>query len=98
VLENCESNVIIVKKEYGGAEEHTSKLQVIQAEEEERLRRIEEDGPAEIHDLSKEDVVRLEEEERQRRLKEDSIFSKDNLNKLIHTYQFQEEIHKAGTK
>jgi nucleotide-binding universal stress UspA family protein len=92
VLENADVNVIVVKKEFGGPEEHASKLQVIQAEEEERLRRIEEDGPAELHEVAKEEVIKLEEEERQRRILEDHIFSKQNLNKLIHTYQFQEEI------
>ena len=34
----------------------------------------------------------MEEKERQRRIKEDGVFTKNNLGKLIHTYQFQEEI------
>lgn len=57
----------------------------------ERLRRLEEEGPAEVHD-NKDAVLKLEEAERERRMKEDAVFTKDNFSKLIHTYQFQEEI------
>jgi len=93
VLENAECNVIVIKKEFGGEEEHVSKLQVIQAEEEERVRRMME-GPEEIHYGTKSDVISAEEEERQRRINEDASFSKDNLNKLIQIYQFQDELKK----
>jgi len=94
VLENADANVIVVKKEFGGPEQHDSKLLVIQAEEDERLRRIGEDGPAEIHDVNKDDVIKLEEEERARRLKEDTLAKRTNnkMNQLIHTYEFQEEV------
>jgi len=92
VLENAECNVIIIKREFGGEEEHEPKAKIIQAEEEERLRRIEEEGPAIIHDVTKEQVIQAEEAERRRRMKEDGAFTKDNINKLVHFYQFQDEL------
>jgi len=92
VLENAVANVMVIKNEFGAPEEHISKQQIIQAEEEERLRRIEEEGPSEVHEVGKEQVVKMEEEERQRRMKEDGYFSKDNFKRLIDTYQFQEEL------
>jgi len=92
VLENSECNVVVIKKEFGGEEEHESRAKIIQVEEEERLRRIEEDGPQEIHDTTKEEVVKAEEEERKRRIQEDGTFTKENINKLVHFYQFQDEL------
>jgi len=93
VMENADCDVIIVKRPFGPAEEHGStdlKAQVIQAEEHERLRRIEEaDEKPEIeHDTTLDEVKAAEEAERARRVKE-------RPGNLTH-YQFLDDIVALG--
>jgi hypothetical protein len=83
----------VVKKPFGAPEEHDQKAAVIQAEEAERVRREEEEGPAELHESDLSEVRRAEEEERERRLKEDGeIMSRENIDKLFSIYKFQENL------
>lgn len=93
VVENAECNVIVVKKPFGAPEEHDQKTAVIQAEEGERLRREEEEGPAEVHESDLSAIKKAEEEERERRIKEDGeMLSKDSIDKLFSIYKFQEKL------
>eukprot|EP01127_Copromyxa_protea_P021174 TRINITY_DN7208_c0_g1_i3.p2 TRINITY_DN7208_c0_g1~~TRINITY_DN7208_c0_g1_i3.p2 ORF type:complete len:141 (-),score=47.19 TRINITY_DN7208_c0_g1_i3:56-478(-) len=89
VVENAESNVIVVKQPFGDAEEHENIATVIQAEEHERLRREGEEGPAEIHESNLKEVKLAEEKERTRRLSEDA---EKNIERLFSLYKFQEEL------
>jgi len=97
VMENADCDVIIVKRQFGPAEEHGSfdlKSQVIQAEEHERLRRLEEaeEQPAIEHDVTIDEIKAAEETERARRLKEQRSTS---AGRLTH-YQFHNDILKLG--
>lgn len=95
VVENAECNVVVVKKPFGAPEEHDQKAAVIQAEESERLRREEEEGPAEVHESNLYAIKKAEEDERQRRLKEDSeMLSKEGIDRLFSIYKFQEDLKK----
>lgn len=96
VVENAECNVIVVKNPFGPPEERgasTTKAKVVQAEEHERIRRIEEEGPAEIHDTTIEDIKNAEEIERARRIEEQAHLGKQLKNLIVH-YKFHEEINK----
>jgi len=92
-VENAECNVIVVKVPVGEEEEHDSRSKIIQEEEHERVRRIEEDlklaGETDEQKLETLKAVKeAEEEERIRRIKEDGDFSKDK----IKLYKFLDEI------
>jgi hypothetical protein len=89
VVENAECNVIVIKQPFGAAEEHDSKIAVIQAEEIERIRREEEEGPAEVHDVTLSAIKKAEEAERSRRLKEDAEI---NVEKMFAIYKFHEQL------
>jgi len=91
-LENANCNVMIVKIPFGP--ECAKKVDAIIAEEHERIRRIEE-GPAEIHDTTRQAVVNAEEIERERRMAEQASLGK-TLDKFIHHYQFHDEILKLN--
>jgi len=84
--------VIVVKQPFGPPEEHDKKTAVIQAEEHERVRREEEDGPAEVHESNLSAIKQAEEEERQRRMSRDDAGTKEGIDKLIHIYKFQEDL------
>lgn len=69
VVENADCNVTVVKHPYGPPEERgnvATKASVVAQEEHERIRRIEEEGPAEIHESDLQKVKELEEAERTR--------------------------------
>jgi len=94
IVENAEANVIIVKIPPGAEEEHSDKTKVIQLEEEERIRRVQEE--AKIHQQEAQQsqdalkkVHEVEEQERARRIAE----TKDqSLDKLIHVFAFHDEL------
>jgi nucleotide-binding universal stress UspA family protein len=98
VLENANCNVIVVKTSMGPPEEHALKTKVIQAEEHERLRRIEEEDsfPAEVHDATLDQIKEAEEIERTRRMGEQARSSSTELKKFITHYQFHDDILKLG--
>jgi len=100
VMENAECDVIIVKRQFGPAEEHGSfdlKSQVIQAEEHERLRRIEEaeEAPEIEHDVTIDEIKEAEETERARRVREQPSLKDLKPGRLTH-YQFHDDILKLG--
>jgi nucleotide-binding universal stress UspA family protein len=97
VVENAECNVIVIKKPFGAPEEHEKKSSIIQAEEAERVRREEEDGPAEVHDTSVADIKAQEEAERQRRIKEDGDHSSVSIDKLFSVYKFQSQLSSSSS-
>lgn len=85
----------MVKKPFGAPEEHDQKTAVIQAEESERLRREEEEGPAEVHESNLSAIKKAEEEERERRIKEDGeMMSRESIDRLFSIYKFQENFKK----
>jgi len=94
VVENAEANVIVVKLPPGAEEEHSDKSKVIQMEEEERIRRVQEDSKmnqleAEASKKDLEQVHQAEEAERARRIAE----TKDqSLDQLIHVFAFHDEL------
>jgi len=94
-VENCQCNVTVIKAPFGPAEEHDSKVEVIAAEEHERIRRLEEDSPAEVHDLSV-DVKAVEENERRRRMDEQAHLGGQMLHKVISHYKFHDDILKLN--
>uniref|UniRef100_A0A6B2LI91 UspA domain-containing protein n=1 Tax=Arcella intermedia TaxID=1963864 RepID=A0A6B2LI91_9EUKA len=86
IVENAECNVIVVKLPPGPQEEHSDKTKIIQLEEAERIRRVEEEHKIDqlAEDERKkelEQVNALEEEERKRRIEEAKKTG-------IHLYQF----------
>jgi len=98
VMENAECDVIIVKRQFGPAEEHGSydlKARVIQAEEHERLRRLEEaeEIPEIEHDVTIDEIKEAEETERARRVKE--LKGRQIPGDITH-FQFQDDILKLG--
>jgi len=94
VVENADANVIVVKLPPGAEEEHSDKAKVIQLEEEERIRRVQEDRKMQQQEVeaSKRDleqVTKAEEAERARRIAE----TKDQpLDQLIHVFAFHDEL------
>jgi len=90
-VEHASSNVMVVKNPFGPSD-HPKKA-AINAEEHERIHRIEE-GPAEIHDTTRQAVVNAENIERERRMTEQASLGKRTLDKFIHHYQFHDEIQK----
>lgn len=91
VVENAECNVIVIKQPFGASEEHDNKVSVIQAEEEERIRREEEEGPPEVHDSDLNEIKKAEETERKRRMSEDAEV---NVERMFAVYKFQEALKK----
>jgi len=94
VVENAECDVVVVKQPFGAPEEHDLKTTVILAEETERVRRSEEEGPAEVHESNLMKVKEAEEVERKRRIKEDKGRSHEGLQKLFSIYKFQGDLTK----
>jgi len=95
IVENAECNVIVIKSSIGPEEEHADKQKIIQAEEAERLRRIEEDE--ELKHKEEEDrqstlkkVIRDEEKERKERIREENPGVVD---KLFHLFSWTPEHH-----
>lgn len=84
VVENANCNVVVVKTPCGPPEEML-RTQAIQVEEHERLKKAEEEGPAEVHDSTVEMVKKEEEIERARRMEKPET---------IHHYEFQDDIRK----
>eukprot|EP01130_Rhizamoeba_saxonica_P001740 TRINITY_DN11596_c0_g1_i1.p1 TRINITY_DN11596_c0_g1~~TRINITY_DN11596_c0_g1_i1.p1 ORF type:complete len:255 (+),score=57.80 TRINITY_DN11596_c0_g1_i1:46-765(+) len=91
VVDHAPCDVQVVKAEYGPPEEsEVSRFEVIQAEEAERNRRINEEKSLEVeHDMSKETAKRLEEFERMRRMVEDDY---RGVGSHISKYSFLDEV------
>jgi len=95
-VENADCNVVVIKSPVGPEEEHENKSKVIQLEEHERIRRLEEAADDQTEDKKKElqQVVKAEEAERQRRLREDGLMTKARIDGMIKTYKFMDDIKK----
>eukprot|EP01124_Arcella_intermedia_P003695 TRINITY_DN1203_c0_g1_i1.p1 TRINITY_DN1203_c0_g1~~TRINITY_DN1203_c0_g1_i1.p1 ORF type:complete len:233 (-),score=55.13 TRINITY_DN1203_c0_g1_i1:67-765(-) len=98
LVENAECNVIVVKSPVGAEEEHSDRQKIIQAEESERIRRIEEE---ELEKKREEDErkavleqVKVEEEKERAERIAQSKLNQENVSKLFHVFAFQEELKK----
>jgi len=97
IVENAECTVIVVKLPDNANEEHADKSKVIQLEEEERIRRVNEDNEL-VAASEKTDVKKLlevkaaEEAERARRIEEDKKYGH------IHVFSFHDELKQKVVK
>jgi len=97
IVENAECNVVVVKIPIGPEEEHSDRLKVILAEEDERIRRITEEDDIkrkeeEERRTTLSQVKSQEERERAERIYEEAHFNKERIDKMIHVFAFQEEL------
>jgi len=95
VVENAECTVVVAKMQCNENEEHADKSKVIQLEEEERIRRVQEN--IKIDAISKDPqalkaVLAAEEKERARRMEEDKRCGH------IHLYSFHDELRQKVEK
>jgi len=99
LIENAECNVVVVKLPGGTPEEHVDRQKVIQMEEDERLRRVQEEiqmesleknkGSHESQQAALEKIHQEEEKERERRIEETK---RRGLQDMIHVFSFKDEL------
>jgi len=100
VVENADCNVIVVKTPVGPEEEHDEKYQIISQEEEERIRRIDEDKKLAMEDEERqkkmEMIGKMEEDERKRRIEQEGLFLGAKYDKYLSLYKFKEELRERN--